>query len=427
MKKRAISIIVATIMVLTLCTPAFANNAEVTSAKTAYVSNINDYGTNLNTDKEDGNRYVVADTQLRIEKSTSNALTVTFEVDGEEVTVLATPVATNESGTTVFFEAESSNPNYEVVYVAYSSNAARASLYFEEYQSTHSNSGKVFNIYLRDKDSETKDYIFLEAFGYDPNYSAEFVNCVPVDAVLGTWGVTQFKPTESTIDDSSDLVSPAAYNYPLYRTYTRTFTYMGVSQTHTITLKFLCTYRNVPINGNEEQDYRISVEEKTITAPSAPDLNSSTQSFLQVRGVSLSLGAPCNFAFDALEVDGEVYKLVNLIDVAFSVAWENLSASISISDILNEVFTGSPATDINPYRTTFANDPNYAKAVRSELDSSMYLSAVGNYYHVTATIGDYANKASNGFIRGLWEYNIGSDVTNSLDYTLTQDAKIFAQ
>lgn len=202
---------------------------------------------------------------------------------------------------------------------------------------------------------------------------------------------------------------------------------MGVSQTHTITLKFLCTYRNVPINGNEEQDYRISVEEKTITAPSAPDLNSSTQSFLQVRGVSLSLGAPCNFAFDALEVDGEVYKLVNLIDVAFSVAWENLSASISISDILNEVFTGSPATDINPYRTTFANDPNYAKAVRSELDSSMYLSAVGNYYHVTATIGDYANKASNGFIRGLWEYNIGSDVTNSLDYTLTQDAKIFAQ
>lgn len=62
MKKRAISIIVATIMVLTLCTPAFANNAEVTSAKTAYVSNINDYGTNLNTDKEDGNRYVVADT-----------------------------------------------------------------------------------------------------------------------------------------------------------------------------------------------------------------------------------------------------------------------------------------------------------------------------------------------------------------------------
>lgn len=146
-----------------------------------------------------------------------------------------------------------------------------------------------------------------------------------------------------------------------------------------------------------------------------------------MRGVSLSLGAPCNFAFDALEVDGEVYKLVNLIDVAFSVAWENLSASISISDILNEVFTGSPATDINPYRTTFANDPNYAKAVRSELDSSMYLSAVGNYYHVTATIGDYANKASNGFIRGLWEYNIGSDVTNSLDYTLTQDAKIFAQ
>lgn len=427
MKKRAISIIVATIMVLTLCTPAFANNAEVTSAKTAYVSNINDYGTNLNTDKEDGNRYVVADTQLRIEKSTSNALTVTFEVDGEEVTVFATPVATNESGTTVFFEAESSNPNYEVVYVAYSSNAARASLYFEEYQSTHSNSGKVFNIYLRDKDSETKDYIFLEAFGYDPNYSAEFVNCLPVDAVLGTWGVTQFKPTESTIDDSSDLVSPAAYNYPLYRTYTRTFTYMGVSQTHTITLKFLCTYRNVPINGNEEQDYRISVEEKTITAPSAPDLNSSTQSFLQVRDVSLSLGAPCNFAFDALEVDGEVYKLVNLIDVAFSVAWENLSASISISDILNEVFTGSPATDINPYRTTFANDPNYAKAVRSELDSSMYLSAVGNYYHVTATIGDYANKASNGVIRGLWEYNIGSDVTNSLDYTLTQDAKIFAQ
>lgn len=427
MKKRAISIIVATIMVLTLCTPAFANNAEVTSAKTAYVSNINDYGTNLNTDKEDGNRYVVADTQLRIEKSTSNALTVTFEVDGEEVTVFATPVATNESGTTVFFEAESSNPNYEVVYVAYSSNAARASLYFEEYQSTHSNLGKVFNIYLRDKDSETKDYIFLEAFGYDPNYSAEFVNCLPVDAVLGTWGVTQFKPTESTIDDSSDLVSPAAYNYPLYRTYTRTFTYMGVSQTHTITLKFLCTYRNVPINGNEEQDYRISVEEKTITAPSAPDLNSSTQSFLQVRDVSLSLGAPCNFAFDALEVDGEVYKLVNLIDVAFSVAWENLSASISISDILNEVFTGSPATDINPYRTTFANDPNYAKAVRSELDSSMYLSAVGNYYHVTATIGDYANKASNGVIRGLWEYNIGSDVTNSLDYTLTQDAKIFAQ
>lgn len=58
MKKRAISIIVATIMVLTLCTPAFANNAEVTSAKTAYVSNINDYGTNLNTDKEDGNRYL---------------------------------------------------------------------------------------------------------------------------------------------------------------------------------------------------------------------------------------------------------------------------------------------------------------------------------------------------------------------------------
>lgn len=30
-------------------------------------------------------------------------------------------------------------------------------------------------------------------------------------------------------------------------------------------------------------------------------------------------------------------------------------------------------------------------------------------------------------VRGLWEYNIGSDVTNSLDYTLTQDAKIFAQ
>lgn len=430
MKKRAISIIVATIMVLTLCTPAFANNAEVTSAKTAYVSNINDYGTNLNTDKEDGNRYVVADTQLMIEKSTSNALTVTFEVGGEEVTVLATPVAANESGTTVFFEAESSNPNYEVVYVAYSSNAARASLYFEEYQSTHSNSGKVFNIYLRDKDSETKDYIFLEAFGYDPNYSVEFVNCLPVDAVLGTWGVTQFKPTESTIDDSRDLVSPTAYNYPLYRTYTRTFTYMGVSQTHTIKLKFLCTYRNIPINGNEEQDYRISVEEKTITAPSAPDLNSSTQSFLQVRDVSLSLGAPRNFAFDALEVDGEVYKLNNLldiIDVSFGVAWENLGASISISDILNEVFTGSPATDINPYRTTFANYPNYAKTVRSELDSSMYLSAVGNYFHVTATIGDYANKASSGCISGLWEYNIGSDVTNSLDYTLTQDVQISAQ
>ncbi len=430
MKKRAISIIVAAIMVLTLCTPVFAINVEVASAKTAHVSNINDYGTNLNTDKEDGNRYVVADTQLMIEKSTSNALTVTFEVDGEEVTVLATPVATNESGTTVFFEAESSNPNYEVVYVAYSSNAARASLYFEEYQSTHSNSEKVFNIYLRDRDSETKDYIFMEAFGYDPNYNAEFVNCLPVDAVLGTWGVTQFKPTESTIDDSSDLVSPAAYNYPLYRTYTRTFTYMGVSQTHTVTLKFLCTYRNVPISGNEEQDYRISVEEKTITAPSAPDLNSSTQSFLQVRDVSLSLGAPSNFAFDAIEVDGEVYKLANLIDmidVAFGVAWKKLSVSVSISDILSEVFNGAPATDINPYRTTFTNDPNYAKAVRAELDSKMYLSAVGNYFHVTATIGDYANKASGGFIRGLWEYNIGNDVTDSLDYTLTQDVQIYAQ
>ena len=65
--------------------------------------------------------------------------------------------------------------------------------------------------------------------------------------------------------------------------------------------------------------------------------------------------------------------------------------------------------------------------MRSELDSSMYLSAVGNYFHVTATIGDYANKASSGFISGLWEYNIGSDVTNSLDYTLAQDVQISAQ
>lgn len=93
----------------------------------------------------------------------------------------------------------------------------------------------------------------------------------------------------------------------------------------------------------------------------------------------------------------------------------------------SDVFSGSPTTDINPYRTTFANDPNYAKTVRAELDSSMYLSAVGNYFHVTATIGDYANQASGGFIRGLWEYNIGSDVTDSLDYTLTQDVQIYAQ
>lgn len=182
---------------------------QVIYAKSAYFENVNATGTNLNTDLVDGDKYTKSDTKLKINIQDENTMVVTTRINGNDITFTAIPIGRSENSNVVYFEGESSDPQYSIVNFTYEENIGESSMYFTKYKNIDkSKSSTVLKIYL--KKNNSRDYIILEAFDFKSSFDKLFINSLPEDSLLGAWTAREFEPIDSYMGEDNSVLMPRA-------------------------------------------------------------------------------------------------------------------------------------------------------------------------------------------------------------------------
>ncbi len=425
--KRLLSLLLCSCIVLLTSSVAMGDvltedTVQTVLAKNAYVSNVNEYGTNLNTDIVDNNQNTLADTNLQVVYSSEdNSLSIMGTVNGENIELQGFPEGRSENSNVIYFNGINSNEALSIVNFSYEKNIEQSNMYFKNYMETNiSDSESILKIYLKYNNRNSNDYILLEAFNCMLPYDDEFINSLPQNSLLGAWVATQFKPIKSE-SSSSTRATTTYFN----KTISETFYDMGLTQTHTIKLKFSCDYANIPIGQEATEIYRIAVIGKTTTVPDATNYNSSTQSWLHVNAIKLRQTSVPYTAFRGVSIDGSVQNngLGGSLSARIGVSYGLLGLSYSIPI----TFTDEVDVDIDETYTGYDNSAsNYARSIETEIDSDFKLTQIDHYFEVISILRDYGNASrSASTLKAKWDIEIiNAGLFTTSDYSYSQNVSI---
>ena len=382
-------------------------------AKIAYVQGVNEEGTNLNGDVGNNaitNEYV----DFAVVEKEEDLINITTYIGNESVSISGTPIGRSESGKTVFFAPTISDIRYEVVNFAYISDTAVTSLYFENYKnSNYPTETSVLKLYIKDMESETLDYYFIEIFDITLDYQSEKIISLPVNPLLGAWAATQFQPVESEVVEIERGISPMALTSTKNWYCTQTFYDFGDYTTHTISWRTNADYADVPVGQEATQKYRLTVYAKSMNFPSNSDLNSSTSSFLHINSIKLRQTSVRNTAWSSTTFDGEVAATGSYgvtLYVGLGVNFGPLNVALDISSL----FTDKTNIDINEYYNGYENgvNGNYTRSIKTTLGDSFRLTNIGHYYYVESVLRDYGNVTQDAStLKATWDVEIMNSST----------------
>jgi hypothetical protein len=154
-------------------------NGQVIFAKTAYVENVNETGTNLNNDVVDGDKNTKSDTKLTINIDHDNSMIIMANINGNDVIFTGIPAGRSENSNVVFFAGKSSDPKYSVMNLSYEENISKSTVYFKNHKNKNAQSATMLKLYLRVNDSSSRDYILLEAYDFNPMFDDQFIVNLP--------------------------------------------------------------------------------------------------------------------------------------------------------------------------------------------------------------------------------------------------------
>lgn len=361
---------------------------QVIYAKSAYFENVNATGTNLNTDLVDGDKYTKSDTKLKINIQDENTMVVTTRINGNDITFTAIPIGRSENSNVVYFEGESSDPQYSIVNFTYEENIGESSMYFTKYKNIDkSKSSTVLKIYL--KKNNSRDYIILEAFDFKSSFDKLFINSLPEDSLLGAWTAREFEPIDSYMGEDNSVLMPRAIINDKYWVCTKTFFYMGETNTHTIRWRTTVDYSNVLVGQEAYLYYTVKVYDKTSTYSVNSNMNSTSQSYLHVNGLTVDQSSIPYTAWKSTKIDGNVTSRIGgtlSASIGVNLGVLNLSYSFPIS------FSHKAYIDLDQTYTSYDNSGgNYTRNINTKMDSNFTLTQETQYFEVRSALRDYGN------------------------------------
>lgn len=401
--------------------PAFAMENNITTdtntlvAKTAILNNIDEYGSNWGSDLTTDNACVVEDT-LVSQSNNGDVITLNAYLDGQNVTITGTPLSKSENGNVTYFDGSVNNADYDVVLFSFEKEIQDSVVYFKGYmQENGKTDGNILKVYLKDNNSPTKDYIVLEVFDYELPFAESDIANLDVDALPGAWVADEFEPVSI-----EEIDEPITYGdqYPSKKTFKETFTAGGYEQTHTLELTFYNYSADMLVDSNSIQYSQVSITGKTISVPSAPNLNSSKQSYLYVSFAELNAYAGSYTAWIYTKISGSVTSSIPKgLTASFSAGIGPISGAIG-----PDFWTQNISMKIdNTYDSFVPKDPDYARIAKVTMDSHCKLTQIGDYFHVTGCLAGYYYPSSitpNSSSRYDWTIK----VANSHGLTSTKTA-----
>jgi len=401
---------------------------QVIFAKTAHVENVNETGTNLNNDVVDGDKNTKPDTKLKININPDNSMTILTSIDGKDVTFTGVPAGRSENSKAVFFAGESSNPKYSILNFSYEENISESTVYFKNYkEKKNPKSTTMLKLYLKVHDSNTRDYIFLEAYDFKPSFDHQFIASLPQNTLLGAWVVTEFKPIDSyTGVDTNVFTTMVASDYNYY-TETQTFWDMGESQTHTIKWWTYISYSDVPVGQEATQRYRFEVYDKSMTHEVNNNLDSTSESYLHVNALSLEQTSVPNTAWASTRIDGLVQNngWGGSLSASLGVSYGPLSVSFEPIS-----FENMGDVDINDTFESYLNprpsDGKYTRSIWTTMDSDFKLTQEKHYFYVESVLQDYGNVSrSASTLYAKWHVEIiNAGNLETFNYYTTHDKPV---
>lgn len=387
----------------------------VAIAKTAFIKDVNETGTNLNDDFIDGSKNTKQDTKLMIKVNSDNSLVINTNLNGDNVVLTGKPVGKSENEKAIFFEGKSSNSKYSIVNFSFEEDISGSNVYFKNYKKNlNKKSSTILKIYLKVNDSDTRDYILLETFNPKLNFDKKLIEALPQNSILGSWVTTQFKPIESYIGEDTSVVGIKATTNTKYWICSKTFNSMGEDQTHVIRWRTTVDYSDVPVGQEVTEYYRFTVYDKTSTYEFSTNFNSNSESCLHVNKLSLDQTSVPYTAWKSTSIDGDVKKK--------NIFGGNLSASIgvsygilSISYSIPSSFTHKGYVDIDELYDSYENGVNgsYTRSINTKMDTDYWMTDEGNYFEVRSALRDYGNSnRSSSTLKSRWHVeiiNYGSD------------------
>lgn len=407
--KNLISVVLAITMVMGITVPVFAEERNTTTAaitiakaKTAFVNNVTEDGSNLTDDLHLNSNTMTLDVSICIKQLSNNGLQITSNIDNRSICVNGIPTAKSANAHAIFYQATNNDSSLEVVNMEYVDNA-ETNMFFKDYKSRN-NAQQILKIYLKDLSSNTRDYIILECFDYKIVDFNSLISELPQDTTMGAWAAREFSPVNTSYSD----IVPYSSTSNLVRNYSVEYNDLALKETHRITIAADCTYSNIRIGQTADIIYRIEVTGKSMTCPDNPSLNSSTESYLHVDSASLRQTSVPNTAFVSSSIDGKVQNN--------SFAGPELSASIGVnlgaigvSLSIPVSFSGSNTVDINNTYNGFVNgrDGKYTRSIKTTMQSKYKLTKKGHYFEVRSTMADFGNVAKSvATHKAIWNVSI---------------------
>ena len=405
--KRISALILSLIMILSFSSFAYAVESTYL-AKAAFVTDVNNTGSNLTNDSSESDNATYQDINIGITSVGASTLQVTMAINNEDVIISGTPVGRSENGKAIYFSADSSNTNFEIVHMAYV-DGTETTLYFENY-SDEIAANHVLKLYLRDTTSSTKDYIILECFEFDYPYFDSLAD-LPVDALMGSWFTSEFDP----ISHDMVLGPTTRLSDSESMTFLDIFMYMGHTTEQTITLTSYVTYSPIPRDSEERVIYTLEVTDKSIVCDEDPSIESTSESALHVSELGLRQTTSPSTAFVSEQIDGNVTRKgigFGAVSASISVGVGPFGTSLSVPV---SGFDLQGTVDIDENWRFFSNDPENDEMLRHNetiLDSDFMLSHEEDSFTVSCYIMDYGGvRRTNQEHKAIWDITLENRTT----------------
>ena len=375
-------------------------------ANIANIESVNSTGSNISTESE-SETYLSE--LVTVDVYQDGAISISTELNDANITFMGILAGRTESGKSIFFNGTSTNARYEVVNFAYIRDISVTNYFFKNTKNeNYADAQSMIKVYIRDTQSQTLDYYFIEIFDVELDYTNEMILSLEVNPLLGSWVAKQFDPISTEFGEDSSSITPRASTSTKNWSCTKTYYDMGENQTHTIKWRTHVDYSNVPKGQEVKQYYRLTVYAKSSSYSVSTDLNSSTMSYLHVDALSLRQTSIPYTAWKSTKIDGKVQDngwFNGDLSASLSVGYGALSVSLSIPIS----FSYLESIDIDETYTGYENGVNnkYTRSIKTTMDEDFKLTQNGYYFEVVSTLRDYGNKARSAqTLKSTWDVTI---------------------
>lgn len=390
-------------------------------AHIAYVEDVNSTGSNISTENPNEN-YMSENAIINV--STEGEVSVSIIINNEVISFVGVPIARTESGKSIFFEGTSSNAKYELVDFTYVFDVSVTNMFFVNTKNDYDDLQTMLKIYIKDTNSQTRDYYFIEIFDVNLSIGNEIVSSIEINSLIGSWVTREFEAASTDFGEVTNLPTPRATTSTRTWFCKKTFFNMADEQSHVIYWSSIIDFSSVPVGQEVNQYYRLTVTRKETTSTLNTDLNSSTQSCLHINGIELCQTSRPYTAWKSTRIDGMVQDNSDegsLLSASIGISLGLISVSLSIPNDFTVVRT----IDIDEIYTGYVNgvNGNYTRSISTTMNSDFALTQIGYYFEVISTLRDYGNTARTGSTMfATWHIDIINALTlDTYGYTCSHN------